>query len=633
MGQAPSSGGGSRGGRPWSGQLKGDCEEINDLVHLLRGWLLEPGRGRDRITGKELHLALVPEDFADGVVPNRHKVFEQMSGLGLTLELVEAVVRMCSDDCGTLEGRRVRARQLWNAARTRPTPLAAGRAPAVSESMVRELLAGRDRELAAGNEITRLTNALHDSRDAGDRATTVIRLMALLMSRMRTQIDDLTRERDALLAAERPDPARLEDLRRLAERAEGHRMEAVAQCERAERERAKAQTVADGLIRRIDSLQDELARVRSAATDATRPRDDDRSADEDRSRASDVVEFLDDAEAALDRGKRILDEGRDAVDAAREQLGPPTHSDTHVVVQGEVVGLSRTTPDNPSTGHGTAPLEPRASGGAAPGPGPAGSDPPFWFFVPSARAVWDPVTGIRTRTLLPEVWYLAVSRHRKGLLVAMDGDRTRHVLADIGGIGLGVTPRTTRPTNTRSPVEDRAPGVDRAEVVASGPAASDPPFWFFVRSAQAVWDPAAGSRTRTLLPGVWYLAVSRHRKGLIVEMEGTWHVLAETVRIQPADVDRVEGVLRNKPPSTRSQVASDPPFWFAVPSTRPVSDPVTRAETRTLTAGTWYLAVSRHKSGLIVEVDQARHLLPDISGIQCVPPASNPPRAGRTSPA
>ncbi|MFI6978932.1 serine/threonine-protein kinase, partial [Embleya sp. NPDC050154] len=78
-------------------------------------------------------------------------------------------------------------------------------------------------------------------------------------------------------------------------------------------------------------------------------------------------------------------------------------------------------------------------------------------------------------------------------------------------------------------------------------------------------------------------------------------------------------------------LAPHPPFWFAVPTVRSLSDPVTGDETRSLVPGDWYLTVARLERGFLVEVDGTRGVLADIGGIE-YGHGSPPPRiAGPTS--
>ncbi|MFI6978933.1 hypothetical protein ACIBSV_10075, partial [Embleya sp. NPDC050154] len=115
-----------------------------------------------------------------------------------------------------------------------------------------------------------------------------------------------------------------------------------------------------------------------------------------------------------------------------------------------------------------------------------------------------------------------------------------------------------------------------------------------------VSDPATGRENGLLEPGDWFLAVAWHGSGFLVEVDGTRSVLADIDRIQYASAAR----------------HVTPPFWFAVPSVRPVSDPATGRENGLLEPGDWFLAVAWHGSGFLVEVDGTRSVLADIDRIQ-----------------
>lgn len=129
MGRGPGDGragsGKGRGGRPW-GPPQGPSQEINDLVVLLRQWLLGSG-----LNVRTFHPLLIEEHFGAGVpgnpkdskIPSVDTVYRRFAGEGITWEFVEAVIDICSDKDGQKQQQwAAEARALWNAAQKRPTP-------------------------------------------------------------------------------------------------------------------------------------------------------------------------------------------------------------------------------------------------------------------------------------------------------------------------------------------------------------------------------------------------------------------------------------------------------------------------------------------------------------------------------
>ncbi|MDI2128543.1 DUF5336 domain-containing protein [Yinghuangia seranimata] len=72
-------------------------------------------------------------------------------------------------------------------------------------------------------------------------------------------------------------------------------------------------------------------------------------------------------------------------------------------------------------------------------------------------------------------------------------------------------------------------------------------------------------------------------------------------------------------PAAAAAPAADPsfqPYWFSVPDQRQLVDATTNAPTGSLNPGVWYLAVSQHGAGLLVEVDGVRGVLWNLQGVQ-----------------
>ncbi|MFJ2077540.1 caspase family protein [Streptomyces anulatus] len=243
---------------------------------------------------------------------------------------------------------------------------------------------------------------------------------------------------------------------------------------------------------------------------------------------------------------------------------------------------------------------------------------PFWFAVPAARPLYgedgslDPVAEA-----VPGVWYLAVERRGRGMVVAYEDGTKRGFILDTTGIERGDAEEAPELSSGQSPSDVAAAKrrtertVREAERLASAVmATAEPgfePFWFAVPAARPLYgedgslDPVAEA-----VPGVWYLAVERRGRGMVVAYEdGTKRgFILDTTGIQRGD-----------------EVPAAPgfePFWFAVPVRRLLmSETEEQQEVGELLPGTWYLAIEQREQGLIaLSQDGHRGILFDTSGIQ-----------------
>ena len=172
--------GGKRPGQPWS-PPKGPCEEINDLVGIIRDWL--DGAG---ISVRGLHAALTKDHFSDETVPDERKLRERLAGVGLTWDTVEAVADVCfADESQAMTGRRLeRPKALWKAAEERPTVVGADGEPAVP---ARELLQAQERAIGALEELNRVRKAYEASERARNQSLQMATVLVALLGQAQAQ--------------------------------------------------------------------------------------------------------------------------------------------------------------------------------------------------------------------------------------------------------------------------------------------------------------------------------------------------------------------------------------------------------------------------------------------------------------
>ncbi|MFJ3799917.1 SpoIIE family protein phosphatase [Streptomyces sp. NPDC090088] len=240
--------GGKRPGRPWS-PPKGSCQEINDLVALIRDWL--DGAG---ITVRGLHAALTPDHFADKGVPDERRLRERLAGVGLTWDTVEAVADICfaCESHAVVSRRLERAQDLWRASKERPTVIGADGEPAVP---ARDLLLAQERAIGALEELNRVRKAYEASERARNQSLQMATVLFALLGQAQAQVQELTRRLESLQAS--PDALSREidsahlRLLRASTQEDGLRTQLV----RAQTERERAQALADLAARRIQELE------------------------------------------------------------------------------------------------------------------------------------------------------------------------------------------------------------------------------------------------------------------------------------------------------------------------------------------------------------------------------------------
>lgn len=364
--------GGKRAGRPW-GAAKGSCQEINELVALMRSWLDAAG-----VPVTVLHERLTPDHFGDRCVPELHKLRDRLAGTDLAWELVEAVVDVCfpEDSVAASIARLAPAKQLWRAAQH--TPTVPGNDPDLVQA--RELLEAKDRTIAAYQEIDRARQAYQASEHGRHQALQAATLVFALLGQAQAKIAELSRRIDAL-RVQRPSEGAgaLGTLHHRLERAIGQEKELRQALARAEEERDMAQRVADHAARRIQALEEELSLLKSIGGGVSRAEE---PADGPADAASSVEipsadpadETMDDVDRVLDKVHAVLEHGHETVQEAAEEVGwtaagaqAPGAAEEWRTVPGRVLrsstgwvdprtggdeddgaGLSPTTPDNPS---------------------------------------------------------------------------------------------------------------------------------------------------------------------------------------------------------------------------------------------------------------------------------------------
>ncbi|MFF7725372.1 NACHT domain-containing protein [Streptomyces sp. NPDC008001] len=355
---------GRRAGRPW-GPLRGASREANEVAEALRTWLDEAG-----ISVGGLHARLSPEHFPDHAVPVRRKLYDLCAGKGLTWPFVEAVADVCTPGDADAQQRKLAdVRELWEAARDNPTPWDE---PGPAH---RELVAAKDRIIAAYERIDRLQQARADSEFARMRTNQLVMVLLTMLGRLQATISDLRQDRNRLLAERTPDPRALTVVEGHLREAEDQREGTEEAVRRAERERDEALRLADGAQRLVQRLQEEVGalRRRYGGLEDTGGADGDfphffRGGESRRvkhgisgTNATDGIPvppdpdaaFLRDYAEALSKARSVLDTGSDALRAAEEEIAQASAAlppDTGGGESGAPAGgLSRTTPHNPVT--------------------------------------------------------------------------------------------------------------------------------------------------------------------------------------------------------------------------------------------------------------------------------------------
>ncbi|MFI5726779.1 hypothetical protein [Streptomyces cyaneofuscatus] len=300
-----------RPGRPWA-EARGASQEINEVVHTLRGWL-----DASNVSVATLHRLLTPEHFdgAPGSVPPVRRLREQLNGVGLTWELTEAVADICfpAETVQEAARRLDQVRRLWDAASSSPT--VAHPDPAY------DLVEAQKHTIRALEELNRVRQAYEVSEQARLQALQVATVLFALLGQTQAQVAQLTRQLDALRAADSPRP--VDELRtegRL-DRAQKQTEDLRLQLARAEEERDRAQQVADLAARQISQLEQELRDLRPGAEQGvpdqsgmavSLPEPAGTAADDD---------ALDQVDAALQKARDVLDREHEAVQEAAEDVG------------------------------------------------------------------------------------------------------------------------------------------------------------------------------------------------------------------------------------------------------------------------------------------------------------------------
>ncbi|MEV0986515.1 GntR family transcriptional regulator [Streptomyces sp. NPDC049949] len=291
-----------RNGRPW-GALRGTGERANKLAGALRTWLDEEG-----LRVSDLARALTPEHFADHTLPSRHRLYDWLAGVGLTVSAAEALADACSDSYEVAARRRAAIQEIWAA------PGAAGSAAAT------DVIAAQSRVITVQGELARLQQAYADSILARDNAQRVALVLYAMLGQTANQMSDYGRRLDALAAGSADDRQRVAELtHEIAALREQH-TEAVAARIRAEQERDDAQALADEAARRIHRLTVELAAHRGGAT--SRPGHGGRFEREEQQLILRMPADFAYRDAALNRMREVLDEGDELLRSAREQVQP-----------------------------------------------------------------------------------------------------------------------------------------------------------------------------------------------------------------------------------------------------------------------------------------------------------------------
>lgn len=299
-----------RAGRPWA-EARGTSQEINEIVHTLRGWL-----DASNVSVATLHRLLTPEHF-DGSpksVPPIWRLREQLNGVRLTWELTEAVADVCFPDETVEEAadRIGQVRRWWDAASTSPT--------AAHSDPTYNLVEAQKHTIRALEELNRVRQAYEVSEQARLQALQVATVLFALLGQTQAQVAQLTRQLDALRAADSPRP--FDELRtegRL-DRAQKQTEDLRLQLSRAEEERDRAQQVADLAARQIHQLEEQLRDLRPGTEpDAQAQSRAEVTLPGPASMADD--DALDQVDAALQKARDVLDREHEAVQEAAEDVG------------------------------------------------------------------------------------------------------------------------------------------------------------------------------------------------------------------------------------------------------------------------------------------------------------------------
>lgn len=300
-----------RPGRPWA-EARGASEEINEVVHILRGWL-----DASNVSVATLHRLLTPEHF-DGAprsVPPVWRLREQLNGVGLTWELAEAVADICfpAETVQEAAHRLDQVRRLWDAANTSPT--------AAHVDPTYNLVEAQNHTIRALEELNRVRQAYEVSEQARLQALQVATVLFALLGQTQAQVAQLTRQLDALRAADSPRPVEEVRTEGRLDRAQKQTEDLRLQLARAEEERDRAQQVADLAARQISQLEKELRDLRPGAehgvpaqsgAEVALPGPAGTAADDD---------ALDQVDAALQKARDVLDREHEAVQEAAEDVG------------------------------------------------------------------------------------------------------------------------------------------------------------------------------------------------------------------------------------------------------------------------------------------------------------------------
>ncbi|MFD8476504.1 tetratricopeptide repeat protein [Streptomyces globisporus] len=347
---------------------------MNALVEMVRSWLDDA-----LVNVAGLHAQLVPEHFRNGEVPPLHKLRARLNGVDIDWDLVEAVAEVCIPHEEEKRAQRLlrEARDLWLAAESNPTPLT----PRGAEVMVRQ------RDLVAAQEIA--LSAQQSLTQAQQQAIEAQRELSIVQGQAIDAYQELDQARQALGASERGRQQALQigtvvfamlgsaqatvrelerridakktwpaafqsdglgELRDQLQRAEAQERDLRDQLARAERDRLRAQEVADFTARRIQVLEVELLHYKELSGE---PLEDGGSSpkphrdDLEPIRPMDVG--LDDMDRAIERVRSVLDQEHDAVEEAAEGVGwraPLGQGELPAGSPGPSPGLFQTTPDN-----------------------------------------------------------------------------------------------------------------------------------------------------------------------------------------------------------------------------------------------------------------------------------------------
>ncbi|GGY10703.1 hypothetical protein GCM10010358_74020 [Streptomyces minutiscleroticus] len=334
----------------------------------MRSWLDETS-----ISVKQLHEQLTADHFVTGAVPELRRLRDLLSGEGLVWDLVEAAADVCFPDeaAGPAQERLHKARVLWDRARTSPTPLAEG---AHELALAHELLAAKDRTIEVYREMQVVRQAYEASERGRNQALQIATLLFAMLGQAQANVADLKRQVDALQTLPTEAPHQHAALELRLSRAQRQQTDLRQQLARAEQERDTAQQVADHAARRIQVLEAELTELRAWMGDEDPGLVHDLTPQVPHAGLEAITDddaALDDVDRALEKARAVLDEEHDAVQQAADDMGyrtPPAADDdrTMTIVAGQVQripeprvssptagaapALSRTTPDNLSTG-------------------------------------------------------------------------------------------------------------------------------------------------------------------------------------------------------------------------------------------------------------------------------------------